>query len=125
MFGFIPWIGGLFSSVFGWIAGLGITAVLLGWLSAVSPIVAAIVNAIGTVLSAIFEIVAALAKSPEGRVVLVLIIGIIGWLYLRFHYFEEGKASVMAQLQHEQAVCKAQLQAAQASGTRFSRRQRS
>jgi hypothetical protein len=125
MFAFIPWIGSLFSGVFGWIAGLGITSVILGWLSAVSPIVAAIVNAIGAVLSAIFEIVAALAKSPEGRVVLVLIVGMIGWLYLRFHYFEEGKASVMAQLQHEQAVCKAQLQAAQASAPRSSRRQRS
>ena len=84
---------GVFSTVGAWLArrfaawGLGIA-----FLGPLGPILGGIASAIGAAVSALFEIIAALAKSPEGRVVLALIAAALGFLYLRFHYIEEGRA---------------------------------
>ncbi|MGO9172649.1 MAG: hypothetical protein ACLP7P_11865 [Rhodomicrobium sp.] len=80
------WIAGRFAA---W--GIG-TIASLAFLGPLGPIVTGIATAIGSVISAVFEIIAALAKSAEGRVVLALLALGLGFLYLRFHYIEEGKA---------------------------------
>jgi hypothetical protein len=49
------------------------------------------------------EIIASLAKSPEGRVLLAVIAAGLGFLYLRFHYIEEGRAEGMASV--KPAIC--------------------
>lgn len=76
-------------------AALGLGAVTsLALLGPVGPILTGVANAIGAIITAIFEIVASLAKSAEGRVILALFALGLGFLYLRFHYIEEGKAMV-------------------------------
>ncbi len=73
--------------------GLG-TVASLAFLGPAGPILTGIANAIGATITAIFEIVVSLSKSPEGRLVLALVALGLGFLYLRFHYIEEGKAMV-------------------------------
>ncbi|MFY9641875.1 MAG: hypothetical protein WCD20_15950 [Rhodomicrobium sp.] len=90
---------GVFTAIGAWIAGrlgaLGLgTVASLAFLGPFGPIVTGVANAIGSVITAIFEIIASLAKSAEGRVVLALLALGLGFLYLRFHYIEEGKAMV-------------------------------
>jgi hypothetical protein len=73
--------------------GLG-TVASLALLGPAGPILTGIANAIGATITAVFEIVVSLSKSAEGRVVLALVALGLGFLYLRFHYIEEGKAMV-------------------------------
>ncbi|MBI4723864.1 MAG: hypothetical protein HY765_02300 [Rhodomicrobium sp.] len=75
--------------------GLG-TAATLAFLSPAGPILTGIANAIGAIITAIFEIIVSLSKSAEGRVALSLAAAALGFLYLRFHYIEEGKAEARA-----------------------------
>jgi hypothetical protein len=82
------WIGRVFGAL-----GLR-TVASLAFLGPAGPILVGIANAIGAIITAIFEIVASLAKSAEGRVILALLALGLGFLYLRFHYIEEGKAMV-------------------------------
>ncbi len=71
--------------------GIG-TVASLAFLGPLGPIVTGIANAIAAIITAIFEIIASLAKSAEGRVILALFALGFSFLYLRFHYIEEGKA---------------------------------
>ena len=68
------------------------TIASLALLGPVGPILTGIANAIGATITAVFEIILSLSKSAEGRVVLALVAVGLGFLYLRFHYIEEGKA---------------------------------
>lgn len=75
------------------LAGLGLGALAsLAFLGPLGPVLTGIGNAIGAIITAIFEILASLSKSAEGRVILALLGLGLGFLYLRFHYIEEGKA---------------------------------
>jgi hypothetical protein len=91
----------LFSAFGAWIArriaswGLG-TVTTLAFLGPLGPILTGIANAIGSIISAVSEIIASLARSAEGRVVLAICVTAIGFLYLRFHYIEEGKAQAIS-----------------------------
>jgi len=77
------------------LAAFGLSTVLsLAFLGPAAPVLAGIANAIGATITAIFEIVLALSKSAEGRVFLAIAALGIGFLYMRFHYIEEGKAMV-------------------------------
>lgn len=79
----------------GRLAGFGLgTVASLAFLGPLGPIVTGIANAIVAIITAIFEIIASLAKSVEGRVILALLALGLGFLYLRFYYIEEGKAMV-------------------------------
>ncbi len=62
------------------------------WLGPFAPIVTGVAKAIGGLIEAIVEIVVALSRSPEGRIVLALLVGAFGFLYFRAHYIEAGKA---------------------------------
>lgn len=89
----------VFAAIGAWLArgfaalGLG-TVASLAFLGPLGPILAGIATAIGAAITAIFEIVASLSRSAEGRVVLAIAAFGLGFLYLRFHYIEEGKAMV-------------------------------
>jgi hypothetical protein len=77
------------------LAALGVgTLASLAFFAPVGPVLTGIGNAIGATITAIFEILAALSKSAEGRVVLALAALGLTFLFLRFHYIEEGKAMV-------------------------------
>jgi hypothetical protein len=77
------------------LAAFGLSTVLsLAFLGPAAPVLAGIANAIGATITAIFEIILALSKSAEGRVFLAIAALGIGFLYMRFHYIEEGKAMV-------------------------------
>jgi hypothetical protein len=84
---------------------LGILGTVGGWLfrrvtswglGALVPVLGSIGQFVGAIVTAIAEIIVAMAKSPEGRVGLMLIAAAFGFLYLRFHYFEQGKAEGVA-----------------------------
>ncbi|MGO9547774.1 MAG: hypothetical protein ACLPPF_23690 [Rhodomicrobium sp.] len=77
--------------------GIG-TVATLAFLGPLGPILTGIANAIGALITATFEIVASLAKSAEGRVILAILMAALGFFYLRFHYIEEGKAEARAHL---------------------------
>ncbi|MFZ1109491.1 MAG: hypothetical protein WAN43_14260 [Rhodomicrobium sp.] len=70
----------------------------LAFLAPLSPIVSGIAQFFGAVVTAIGEILAALSKSAEGRVALCLLAALLAFLYLRFHYIEEGKAIEKAKI---------------------------
>ncbi|HZV21907.1 MAG TPA: hypothetical protein VE986_10225 [Hyphomicrobiales bacterium] len=80
------------SGIFGFLASLWGRFVGSAFLGPIAPVVTGIGQLIGGVISAIAEIVASLAKSPEGRIALCVIAGALAFFYLRFHYFEEGRA---------------------------------
>jgi hypothetical protein len=79
----------LWTRILKWAAQYAFLSGLLGY---VGPAVSGLASLIGSIFQAISEIVVALSKSPEGRVVLALAVGAVAFLYLRFHYIEEGKA---------------------------------
>jgi fumarate reductase subunit D len=82
---------GLLLSLLGKFAGAFAGSTLLAW---VVPLLTGVGGAVGTIAQAVAEIVLALAKSPEGRVVLFLAaLGCAG-LYGRYHYIEQGRAEV-------------------------------
>jgi hypothetical protein len=80
------WVAGRFTA---W--GIG-SLLSLSFLGPLAPILAGIANAIGAAITAVFEIIVSLSKSPEGRVVLGIAAASLAVLYLRFHYIEEGRA---------------------------------
>jgi hypothetical protein len=91
----------LIGSFWGRIAAAAVTISLpaaLSFLSPLAPILAGIGQLIGAFVTAIGEILAALSKSAEGRVALCLMAALVGLLYLRFHYIEEGKAIERAKI---------------------------
>lgn len=86
--------------------GLG-TIASLAFLGPLGPIVSGIASAIGAIVTAIFEIVAALARSAEGRVILAIAALGLSFLYLRLHYIEEGKTEARASFAATQKPCHA------------------
>jgi hypothetical protein len=79
----------------------------LAFLGPLAPIFGGIAQAIGSIITAIAEILASLSKSAEGRVALCLLAAGIGFLYLRFHYIEEGKTQARAKMIAMQKPCPA------------------
>jgi hypothetical protein len=79
-------------------AKLALWTGVLAILGPIAPIITGIAQMIGGVVTAIGEILASLSKSPEGRVALCLLAAGMGFIYLRFHYIEEGKAEARAQI---------------------------
>jgi hypothetical protein len=77
--------------------GLG-TVTTLAFLGPLGPIVSGIASAIGSTLTAVFEILASLAKSAEGRVVLAILALGMGFLYTRFHFIAEGRSEGRAEM---------------------------
>jgi hypothetical protein len=77
---------------------------LLGPLGSIAT---AIAGAIGAIVTAVSEIVVALARSAEGRVILAIAALGLSFLYLRFHYIEEGKAEARASIAALQKPCRA------------------
>jgi len=64
---------------------------VLAFLGPLAPVISGIGQFIGAIITAIGEILASLSKSAEGRVALCLVAAVLGFLYLRFHYIEEGR----------------------------------
>jgi hypothetical protein len=62
---------------------------------------------VGALVAAIGEILAALSKSAEGRVVLAILAATLGLLYLRYHYIEEGRTIERARIVASQKPCPA------------------
>lgn len=83
----------IWGRVLKWAANYAFLSGLLGFLG---PAVSGLATFIGGIFQAVSEIVVSLSKSPEGRVVLALIAAAAAFLYLRFHYIEEGKALARA-----------------------------
>ncbi len=79
-------------------AKFGISTAGLVLVGPLAPIITGIMQFTGAVVTAIGEILAALSKSAEGRIALALAAALVGFLYLRFHYIEEGKAIVRAEI---------------------------
>ena len=71
-------------------------ALLSGLLGVMGPAISGVATLVGGIFQAAGEIVVSLSKSPEGRVILALIGAAAAFLYLRFHYIEEGKAQALA-----------------------------
>lgn len=83
---------GLLGSAGTWLLGR-----FTAWgLGAITPILTGIGNAVGAIITAVAEIIASLAQSPEGRVFLALCAAALCFLFIRFHYIEEGKAAGIA-----------------------------
>jgi hypothetical protein len=79
----------------------------LAFLSPLAPIITGIGQFIGALVTAVGEILAALSKSAEGRIALCLIAALAGFLYLRFHYIQEGKAIERAKISASLKPCPA------------------
>jgi hypothetical protein len=97
----------ILGSIWGRLAATLANTAALGFLGPLAPIIAGIGQFIGAVISAIGEILASLSKSAEGRVFLCLLAALIGFLYLRFHYIEEGKATERAKIATAHKSCPA------------------
>lgn len=77
----------------GWVAKIGLGSLAgLGLLGPIAPILTAIGTFIGSIISAIAEIIGAMSRSYEGRIALAAIVAGVGLLYLRWHYIEQGRA---------------------------------
>jgi hypothetical protein len=85
-------------------AKIGLPAALT-FLTPLAPIVSGIGQFIGAVITAIGEILVALSKSAEGRVALCLLVAFFAFLYLRFHYIEEGRAIEKAKIASTHKPC--------------------
>ncbi len=101
----------LISSVWGRLASsaakLALWTGTLAVLGPLAPIIGGIAQMAGSIVAAIAEILASLSRSPEGRVALCLLAAGAGFLYLRFHYLEEGKAEARAKIMAMQKPCPA------------------
>jgi hypothetical protein len=92
------------------VAALGLSRFAsLAFLGPAGPILTGIANAIGAAITAVFEIVVSLSKSAEGRIVLGIALAATGFLYLRFHYIEEGKAEATAKFAGAHKPCQTQV----------------
>ncbi len=83
----------IWTRILKWAAKYAFLSALLGF---VAPALSGLAAFIGGIFQAVSEIVVSLSKSPEGRVILALIAAAAAFLYLRFHYIEEGKALARA-----------------------------
>jgi hypothetical protein len=99
-------IGALWARIAAVAVKIGLPAAL-AFLNPLTPIVTGIGNFIGAIVTAVGEILAALSKSAEGRVALCLIAALAGFLYLRFHYIQEGKAIERAKIATAHKPCPA------------------
>jgi hypothetical protein len=88
-------------------AKIGLSAAALTVLGPLAPIISGIGQVIGAAVTAIGEILASLSKSAEGRVTLCLLAALLGFLYLRYHYIEEGKALMKPKIVTIQKPCPA------------------
>ena len=88
-------------------AKLGLPAATLALLGPLGPVISGIGQLVGGGITAIGEILASLSKSAEGRVALFLVAALLGFLYLRFHYIEEGKAIASAKFAATHKPCPA------------------
>jgi Na+-transporting methylmalonyl-CoA/oxaloacetate decarboxylase gamma subunit len=98
----------LIASFWGRIAGAAATfglPAVLAFLTPLAPVISGVGQFIGAAVTAIGEILAALSKSAEGRVALCLLVALFGFLYLRFHYIEEGKAIEKAKIAATHKPC--------------------
>jgi hypothetical protein len=93
---FLSFLSSLWGSIAGWAAKSAFLTGALAFLGPLAPIISGIAQLIGGIFTAICEIVVSLSKSAEGRVVLAILTAGLGFLYLRFHYIEEGKAIARA-----------------------------
>ena len=91
-------------------AKLGIATAGLALLGPAAPIIIGIAQFLGSAVTAVGEILASLSKSAEGRLALGLAAALVGFLYLRFHYIEEGKAIARAQIVAAQKTCPAKIE---------------
>lgn len=98
MSGFIAIIGTIGERLAGTFAKLGLSTAGLALLGPLAPIITGVAQFIGAAVTAIGEILVSLSKSAEGRVALALAAALIGLLYIRFHYIEEGKAIAKAEI---------------------------
>ena len=87
------------------VAKLGLPTAALALLGPAAPIITGIAQFLGSAVTAAGEI-----KSAEGRVALALAAALIGFLYLRFHYIEEGRAIARAQIAATQKPCPAKIE---------------
>lgn len=94
-----------FTALWARLAAWASAATFLSFLGPLAPIIAGVASALGSTITALFEILASLSKSPEGRVFLALLAGGLGFLYLRYHYIEEGKAEMQPQLAAVKRSC--------------------
>jgi len=104
---FIASLGGRFAAV---AANLGLSAAGLALLGPLTPIISGIAQFVGAAITAAGEILASLSKSAEGRVALALAAALLGFLYLRFHYIEEGKAIAKAEITAAHKPCPAKME---------------
>lgn len=74
--------------ILAWVAK---NAFLSSVVALVGPLITGILKFGGGIFTALAEIVVALSKSPEGRVMLALMALGIGFLSMRYHYIAEGK----------------------------------
>jgi hypothetical protein len=89
--------GAVLGSLVGWVTRRAAAA----GLASVTGILGSSLKAVGLLLEALAEIVVSLARSPEGRVVLVIVLIGAGSLYVRHHYLEQGRAEGYAQAKQE------------------------
>ncbi len=88
-------------------AKFGLSAATLALLGPLAPVVTGIAQFLGAAIMAVGEILASLSKSAEGRVALALAASLAGFMYLRFHYIEEGKAMARAEVAAAHKHCPA------------------
>jgi hypothetical protein len=83
----------LVPSIVGFLGKLGLSNILnLGFLGPVGPILTAVGQFVGSIISAVAEIIGAMARSYEGRWALAGIALALAGLYGRWHYIEQGRA---------------------------------
>ncbi len=92
MSAFLALIASLSERLAGLTIKIGLSTAGLALLGPLAPVITGIAQFVGAIVTAIGEILASLSKSAEGRVALALAAALLGFLYLRFHYIEEGKA---------------------------------
>ncbi len=99
---FIASLGGRFAVG---AAKLGLSTAALALLGPLAPVIGGIAQFLGAAVTAAAEILASLSKSAEGRVALALALALAGFLYLRFHYIEEGKTIARAEVAATHKPC--------------------
>ena len=109
MSAFLSLLGSLWGQFAGWAAKSAFWAGALAFLGPIAPIITGVAQLIGGVFTAICEILVSLSKSAEGRVVLAIVAAGLGFLYLRFHYIEEGKSIATARVMAMRKPCPAVL----------------
>ena len=107
---FLAIIASLGGSLAAGAAKLGLSTAGFALLGPLAPIISGVAQFIGAAITAVGEILASLSKSAEGRTVLALAAALLGFLYLRLHYIEEGKAIVRAEVAATHKPCPAKME---------------